>query len=63
MQWCHNNGYFNSLVSIGKTYCGEPVWYPGMETGMYSFGVSKSIGKRFTKEARAAGFVIESEFE
>ena len=62
-EWCHKNGYLNSLTKFGKEWCGEPVWYPGMIDGEYRFGISINRAKVFTLEARKAGLIVESEFE
>ena len=62
-EWCHKNGYTNSLVDFGKEWCGEPVWYPGMIDGGYKFGLKLSQVKEFILKARDAGLTVESEFE
>lgn len=62
-EWCHKNGYINSLTSFGKEWCGEPVWYPGMIDGGYKFGIDIDHVKVFTLKAKEAGLIVESEFE
>jgi len=62
MKWCHVMGYQNSLIKFGKEYCGRPVYYPGMNSGMYSFALNESQARAFTKKAKKAGFIVESEF-
>jgi len=61
-EWCHENGYTNSLIDFGKTWCGQPIWYPGMTTGVYKFALLISHVPEFIKAAEAAGLIIESEF-
>ena len=61
-RWCHKNGYENSLTYFGKTWCGEPVWYPGMTKGSYKFAISVDDVPEFIKKAKEAGLTIESEF-
>ena len=61
-EWCHKNGYENSLTYFGKTWCSEPVWYPGMNEGFYKFAIKVNKVENFIKKVKAAGFTVESEF-
>jgi len=61
-EWCHNHGLENSLTSFGKTWCGDPVWYPGMKEGRYSFALKVKYVHKFIAEVKKAGFTVESEF-
>lgn len=59
--FCDGKGYDNDLLDIGDTYCGQPVWKPGMTQGMYQFGIKKSQVNRFIKMVEENKFTVESE--
>ena len=61
-EWCHENGYLNSLTAFGKEWCGNPVWYPGMKEGGYKFALNPHNVPTFIKLATKAGLTVESEF-
>jgi len=61
-QWCHDNGYLNSLTHFGKTWCGDPVWYPGMTEGRYKFVINPDDVEEFIELAEEIGLIIKSEF-
>ena len=61
-KWAHEQGYKNSLERFGKEFAGEPVWYPGMENGVYYFGLTPEMVPPFIKAAEFAGLTVESEF-
>ena len=63
MEFAHSLDIPNSLEYFGKTYCDEPVWYPGMKTGMYSFTLNRTDAQRFAKEARQNDLIVASEAE
>jgi len=64
MEWAHSLGIKNSLLFIGDTFCGYPVWKPGCtdKNAIFSFMLKKNMHNSFIKEAKKAGFTVVSEF-
>ena len=60
--WAHKYGIPNSLEQFGEEFCGTPVWYPGMQEGMYQCGIKLSALKKVAKAMQKEGLVVESEF-
>ncbi len=53
----------NSLLQIGDTFCGEPVWTPQNPVGMYQCGYDYENVDFMVKLLRSEGLIVESEFE
>jgi hypothetical protein len=63
-EFCHSLGIENSLLKIGKTYCGEPVWEPGYKgnDAMFSFVLNEESHDDFINACKIGGLVVMSEF-
>lgn len=60
-EWANKNQIPNSLEYFGKSFCGMPVWYPGMDDGLYTCGIKRTKISQFVKAAINAGLNVESE--
>lgn len=55
-------GIPNQLLSIGKTFCGQPVWTPETKKGVYSCGLKLTHLKKAVRDLKKNGLTVECEF-
>jgi len=62
-EWAHKMGIPNSLHEFGKEFCEQKVWYPGMEDGLYQYGIKPFTANNLAIIAETDGLVVENEFD
>lgn len=61
MEWAYGQGVSNDLLEVGDTFCGKPVWKPGMAAGVFTTAVSPHLLPHIMKAMEIFGLTTESE--